>query len=125
MLKSPSASKFEAVRAKWETKQQDQSPAKPLLPGSKPTQLEKPPIALPSRLASLTMFNNPFKSKGFGRRQTTADVSSSVLTGNRDSGNRMVPPAAPLTATKTACAQPALVRSQTTSFLPMPTKVSV
>jgi hypothetical protein len=93
----------------------------------------------PNRLASLTMFNKSLTSlrpKGFSRHRqpsgnNEASQSTMTLVGtNRDSFNPMAPPSSPFTDMHVSISQPnskpapSLVRSSTTSYLPVPTKVS-
>jgi Ca2+-dependent lipid-binding protein len=94
-----------------------------------------------NRLASLSMFNKSLtslRSKGFSRgrqpsRDNEASESTMTLIGtHRDSFSPATPLTSLLTAPLTAVhasipqpnAKPALVRSSTTSYLPVPTKVT-
>jgi hypothetical protein len=125
---------YHAVRAKWETQTQHDTQSRQHLVSRnmqkappKPSTLEK----IPNRLASLTMFNKSLTSlrpKGFGRHRqpsgnnnnTEASQSTITLVGsNRNSFNPASPPSSPFTARQP---RPSLVRSSTTSYLPVPTK---
>jgi hypothetical protein len=144
MYRLPERSNFDAVRATWEARNREETLPKPLLADSKLQPLQTLPNGtrrLSSR--SFTMFNgqfNPFRSKGFVRgRQSSAGVpasssskSSSFRMGSRDSSSNVTSenqqpnfqhtPTAVLTTTVPDHPVPHLIRSKTTSFLPIPTK---
>ncbi|QDS75641.1 hypothetical protein FKW77_006951 [Venturia effusa] len=126
---------YHAVRAKWETQTQrrDCPSRQHLVPRSTVTKENKP-----NRLASLAMFNKSLTSlrpKGFRNRHLSGgnqEANQSTMTlaaSHRDSFNSAAPPSSPPTVLRNrpsnSQSDPApapLVRSSTTSFLPVPTK---